>query len=70
MNELLGLVYNVLQSGPIVLALVAFGRYRRKKNTVWSTKRTVAAYFSVFVIGTTVGGLLANWFLDVFPPQF
>jgi hypothetical protein len=64
------LVYTVLQTTPIVVALVAFGKYRRIKNTEWSTKRTVAAYVGVFFFGAYVGGLLTQWLLETFPPPF
>jgi hypothetical protein len=64
------LVYTVLLTTPIVVALVAFGKYRRIRNTEWSTKRTVAAYVGVFLFGAYVGGVLTGWLLDAFPPPF
>jgi len=64
------LLYSVLYGTPLVGALVSFGRWRRKKNTKWSTKRTVAAYVGVFWLGSFVGGLLTQWLLETFPPPF
>ena len=64
------LVYTVLQGTPQVVALLSFARYRRKKNTQWSTKRTVVAYVGVFLLGSYVGGLLTGWLLAAVPPPF
>jgi uncharacterized membrane protein YfcA len=64
------LLYDVLRGTPIVMALIAFGRHRRRQNTKWSKRRTVAAYVGVFLIGTFVGGLMSSALLEIVPPPF